>query len=963
MAREGCLAGDDGTCLPPTPCLALHYTCDAPSLEVGRVQSARDRSPGLDALAARGDFVLGNDRFRAVFDDVGAPHYLAPSGGNLLDLVPRDHGALTGDDELNQVLHAVGILPGDAVHYRRVDVVDGRPAFVALVARGALDGRPAVSVVTRYEARPCEPGLRVRTELFHGGREPETFFLGDAFYWGGRESAPFAPTQGRGFEHPDLDLAELGKGFVSQPFMVAKPGREGAAAYGLVACRGNALSGFHSSTVSAMGLERTIVMPGDSLVFERLLLVAPAQGTSTAPVANLAQEARGQLYGDATVEVRGRVVHASGAPVTPQDRVGLLFYQVSGDDQKNQRVPWSEAAPDAEGRFRVRLPADRALRFETHLFGRPLPLPTPFETTRIDRELPDVVVPDAGILDVTVKDETGAPLMAEVVLTPEGATPSAPGTVYGAFALDQCAPLLGAPHGASPACNRALLDRGGAASFPVPAGSYWVYATQGPFATLSRTRVDVVPGTRASAALVVERLPALLPPGALSGDFHVHGGASFDSSLPDADRARSFVATGVDVLAATDHDVVTTYERAIAELGIGDRVRVLPGAETTGHVLFYRPPGSTVPKVVGHYNFWPLRYDAELPRNGMPWDELLEPGPLFDRMAAQFVGKGVIQFNHPLSVVSFGRDEGFLTAIDFDARKRIPASADGSHEGELRRRGTAGGRSALDFDVQEVMNGTSTQQFRAYRLAWFSFLDQGIVRGGTANSDSHTLGVELLGYPRNLVLGAGPLTTFDAERFDALVREGRMIGTNGPVIVAEVEGHGPSLAAFRPSADAGLSLEVRAAPWIPVEEIRIVVNGVVKKTLAGAALQRPVDPFGKAGLVRYRGSIPLRELLAGLDPALDAYIVVEAGLPYFPAADLDDDGYVDTTDNDGNGRIDDADHAGRREAEYYVEPRRPAPNDPRFHAAVVAPGHWATAFTNPLLLDFGAPGWTGPGRP
>jgi hypothetical protein len=647
--------------------------------------------------------------------------------------------------------------------------------------------------------------------------------------------------------------------------------------------------------------------------------------------------------------------------VVPSDRLGLLFYEVNGADSANVRLPWNEAVPDADGRFRVRLPANRALRLQTHLFGRPLGPPTAFETTRIDRELADLVVPDAGMLDVVVRDETGAPLMAEVVLTPAGSTSAEPGSTYGAFSLPQCAPWLGAPHGASPACNRVLLDRAGTASFAVPVGTYWVYATQGPFATLARALVTIGPGTRIPVSLTLKKLPGLAPADSLSADFHVHGGASFDSSLPDADRARSFVATAVDVLAATDHDVVTTYAKAISDLGIGDRVRVLPGVETTGHVLFYRPPGSTVPKVVGHYNFWPMRYDAELPRNGMPWDERLEPGALFDRMAAQFVGKGVIQFNHPLSEVSFGRDEGFLTAIGFDARKRIPAAVDGSHEGELRRRG--GTRSALDFDVQEVMNGTSTAQFRAYRLAWFSFLNQGIVRGGTANSDSHTLGVELLGYPRNLVLGAGALRDFETERFDTLVREGRMIGTNGPVILLDLEGHGPSLAPFRPTSDAQVAIEVRAAPWIPVEEIRIIVNGVVRKTIGGAALSRPADPFGDAGVLRYRGSVALRELLAGLDPSRDAWIVVEAGLPFFPAADLDDDGYVETTDNDGNGRIDDGDHAGRKAIDYYVEPQRPAETDPRYHAAVVVPGHWSTAFTNPLLLDLGEPGWTGPGQP
>ena len=61
-----------------------------------------------------------------------------------------------------------GILPRDAAHYETVEIASTQPAAV-VIARGHLDGDPAVSVVTRYELQPCDPGVRVRTELFNGG--------------------------------------------------------------------------------------------------------------------------------------------------------------------------------------------------------------------------------------------------------------------------------------------------------------------------------------------------------------------------------------------------------------------------------------------------------------------------------------------------------------------------------------------------------------------------------------------------------------------------------------------------------------------------------------------------------------------------------------------------------------------------------------------------------------------------
>ena len=159
-----------------------------------------------------------------------------------------------------------------------VEVDDQRPKSISLVYRGVLDIRPEFSVVTRYELRPCEPGLRVRTEFHHGGRDPLTLFPADAFFWGDRGLLPFTPGQDLGFSHPDVELATLGDSFVSSRFMTAAAPGTNDAALALVRCDGSLLSGFHSGTVSAVGAERRIVMPGDSAAFERFIGVAAGPG-------------------------------------------------------------------------------------------------------------------------------------------------------------------------------------------------------------------------------------------------------------------------------------------------------------------------------------------------------------------------------------------------------------------------------------------------------------------------------------------------------------------------------------------------------------------------------------------------------------------------------------------------------------------------------------------------------------
>src|SRR6185436_1922017 len=102
------------------------------------------------------------------------------------------------------------------------------------------------------------------------------------------------------------------------------------------------------------------------------------------------------------------------------------------------------------------------------------------------------------------------------------------------------------------------------------------------------------------------------------------------------------------------------------------------------------------------------------------------------------------------------------------------------------------------------------------------------------------------------------------ERFDEAVRSGHMVGTNGPVLdVSIIDG-----AMYRPGRDpitvsesAQLSITVMAAPWIPIEEVRIIVNGTVKMTIPGAMV---ADHFGTQVVKIGAFKFPLRPLLTSM---------------------------------------------------------------------------------------------------
>lgn len=945
----GCLGSGDPACVPPPPCGALVYTCPSSRVEVYRVSRADQRPPGLDAEAAVGDVVLENDLVRVVIDAVDHPHHLATSGGNILDLSPRGAG-----DHLNLVYTITGILPRDGVKYTSLELLT-RPELVAVIARGTLDGDARVTVTTRYELRPCDRGVRVRTEIFNGGRTLSTWFLGDAWWWGDRSLTPFIPTRGNGFVHPPLNLLEIDNSWRLTPWMAAQSHAAPAVSYATVSCTRADLEGVQDGTISAVGLPRTIVRPGDGEVFERMIFAASGGGIAGA--AGLAADAHARLFGGATTTLTGRVVGTDGSPLGGDERAAsVIVYEpsASAPDDAAAGTVWSQVVPASDGRFTVTVPSDKSLRVQLHRFGRATATAVNTRATGARVDVGELRIAPAGRVEIQVRDAvTGGPLNAELVLVPvEGVTAAASvsGSLHGAFADANCAPFLGPPHGSSPACNRVLAYEGGA-DFSAPAGTYWVYGTAGPATTLARTRIEVREGGVAQAELQLRHIENLYPADAVSADMHVHGGRSFDAAFPDRDRVESFITAGVDVIVATDHDAVTSYQEALAEVGGGDRVVIVPGVEATPLVPWLVPPGDTFPRVIGHWMFWPMRYDTTLPSNGMPWDERAEPGQLFQRMRARMTAEGVMQLNHPTAHSKAGRDEGYFRMLGFNPATPIPLSDDGSAMGMLWRR--PGGPTAprnVDWNVQEAMNGSEVVLNLTYRETWFAMLNRGLLRGGTANSDSHSLSVEQLGYPRNIVRAGFDRSRFNADAFNRAVREGRIVGTNGPYIDArttDAQGAArtPGVEPFSPAAGAMLDVEVRAAPWIPVTEVRFVVNGRVARTITGAEITAPRDPFGAEGVVRWRGRVALSELLGGRD----GWIVVEAGLPIPPAVDDEDaDGLVDHIDGDGDGALDDVNLA------------RPRESDPRFHVDVISPGTLPYAFTNPFVVDVDGGGWRAP---
>jgi hypothetical protein len=946
-ARKSCLRGD---CEEVGACRRLEFTCDPPgALYAGRVGDADVALRLTRGQGADDDLLLSNGLVTVVIGAIDAPQDLAPTGGNLIDL-----GPVGGADDLNIVYQIAGILPDDAFAYESLEIVE-ETDHVAAVARGHLDGRPEVDVVTRYELGPCDPGVRVRTELFNGSPDVQAWVIADVPHWGKRRVVPFAPAPGEGYLQPELELLELDSLYEVFDYGAGAATAPDSPSYAAAACNQSTLEGINDLELSALGTPRPRVRPGDTVVLERFWATAGA-GQGAAPAIATAITVRSLLLGaPVPVFVSGRVVADGVGFGGDVRRADIVISAVAGDVS----TPVTSVVPGADGTFAAAVPSGGTYAYEVSSFGRVVSS----GDVPVDGAIGDVDVAAPAILQVTIEDGA-TPWYGQVVLVPadQATYDEVRGTFHGRF--DECAPWLGPPHGSSPACNRFLVEpTGGEAE--VPAGRYDVYATAGPDYTLGRAEgVVLTAGEVATLDFALERLD-VVPAGWLRADLHVHGRASFDSAIPDRDRVLSFVAAGIEVIAATDHDQVVDYADQVTALGVGTEVRVMGGVETTQLIPWMEVPDDGIPRVIGHFNFWPIAPMPTETRGGAPWDELVEPGELFDRMEPLVGADGVMMHNHPWDEPVSGRDLGYLRAIKYDPRIAIPAAADGTRNGLLLR-APGGGHRNLDWDVIEVQNGAGIDEFVKTRALWWGLLSQGFVAAGAANSDSHGLTDAHLGWGRNLVDTGGDLAGFDDVTFDRAVRGGKIVGGSGIWIgltitnAAGVEQRGLGFEPYVPAAGDLVHVEVRAAPWIPVTELRAVNSSGV--SVIATDLLQPADPLGAAGVVRYTADFAVADLVG----AGDDWFLLEAGLPLPEYEDLDDDGVPDTGDNNGDGRVDEADVEEDEDSGPLRNPPDPAfdaRTDPRYLLTRVVPQGFPVAFTSPLLVDRDGDGWDPPGLP
>jgi hypothetical protein len=742
------------TALAPAACRRRHrpaFVPHGPPARAFRARGPADLVNGPNAAGRPGDMVLENRYVRAVIDDVRGGGGFALSGGQLLDLAPRDGG----QDELGQVFNFLGQFPRQ-LRYTAIRAEVGRDGTARVVVSGEDPRTPGLVGETVYSLGPDDRALTLTTTLVHRGSAPTEVGLGDAIQWSGAEH--WAP--GRGFSL---------RGQTEQPYLAGVGART---AYAYAAPR--PLFGSHGGNWSNPMQLRTTLAPGASVTYTRRIGVARANDVAGALAAT------GLVRYSQSVRVR--VTDAARAPrtgvrVVLHDAVTGAPVAMGSTDARGEAI-----VPAPVGRYTVEVSAAGAGPDEAS--ARALSEVFALEPgQRVERE---ATLLAGGTLVVRVQETTlFADSRAEFV--------PARVLVYGLDGTRD--PMLGAVGRGDGARNAFLVGHRAPAEVPLAPGRYRLVATRGPERTLAEQVVDVARGERHEVTLTLARVVDTT--GYLCGDFHTHQAPSLDSPVSLRDRVRAAVAEGLEVVASTDHNVATDLAPAVHAEGLDGILLTLAGDEVSTDVAL-------APS--GHWNLFPLPVDPLAPLGGAPDLFELDPAALV-RRARALAPDAVVQVNHPRS----GPPTGMFDVVGFD---------------RATGRATRGAMEPT-FDAVEVWNGRFQPQAEGVLLDWLALLRTGARITATANSDSHAIVTQEIGWPRTcLRVPSDEVAQVRAADVVRALRETRdVVLTDGPFVrVTTPDGRSAIGATVPPGRDGRVELRVRveSPPWSAADALEMV---------------------------------------------------------------------------------------------------------------------------------------------
>jgi hypothetical protein len=406
--------------------------------------------------------------------------------------------------------------------------------------------------------------------------------------------------------------------------------------------------------------------------------------------------------------------------------------------------------------------------------------------------------------------------------------------------------------------------------FWFPKGEYDVVSTRGPLSYLDYMPVSAFDGQTSTSHFVLVQ-PSPLPSGWTAFDLPGVSQATGGGFLP-AEILASSLAENVQVVAATELDLLVDAN------GLRDDFR--QEFTTYGTTDDHRLAIKDDPFVIAGRSA-NLRDAAD-----SPWGAatvLFTPSPTQGRSKGALPSKGwsladlMVQGQGQYSVVHRPRGpQGLFTLKGFNPAVALGTGVNAwwSQAGQLSQGRTQGSFDALELIRAEGFDAAHPEawfaEFKAVRSDWFALLNQQLPTAFTKGLGLSAARFSLdtpVGLARTyLSIGSATLAQADLAPILSALKSGAAVASTGPLLDVNLNGSGPG-ALVSASGSVNLQVNLYAPDWTPVEEIRVVINGQVVKTVDPATLGHGADWRLRTGTLQVNL------------PSKDCWIVVEAGVP------------------------------------------------------------------------------------
>jgi len=407
---------------------------------------------------------------------------------------------------------------------------------------------------------------------------------------------------------------------------------------------------------------------------------------------------------------------------------------------------------------------------------------------------------------------------------------------------------------------------GGAVPAFFAAGDYLAYGTRGPLSHLDVLPVKSFDGqTDVTHSFVTT--PPSLPTGWTSFDVPAPTQAT-TGGLNPGEMLSSALAEGVQTVARTEEDRLTDpsalraeFRMEIDNLSISDAQRAPIGSD---------------PFVVGA-------------RSSTLTDgfvtALFAPAPTGDRNGGARPSKGwtladfITQAEGAYTIVHRPRGpQGLFTVRGFDPAVPIGTGANAwwTQTGPVSL-----GKRQGDFDALELIRAEGCDpadpsawfsEFKAVRADWFSLLRQqkptAFTKGLGLSASRFSFDTPV-GLARTYLKVGSTLSQTGLDPVLTSLRSGAAVASTGPLLDVTVNGMGPGGLVPGPTATVTITISLYAADWVPVDEVRVVVNGVAQVV--------PMTSFTASTSDFLLRTATLNGI--AMPAGKDAWVVVEAGVP------------------------------------------------------------------------------------